>query len=188
MDEVELIAKARAGDLDAFEGVVRLFQGKLRAFLAMREDDRNLVDEMSQDAFVVAFQKLETFDQSKPFYPWLKGIALNIQRNEMRKRQKSDLPVDVAALVKLLDEVALERADQLEKYMGNISIFEALNDCRDRLEKTARQVVDDHYSLGYSLAATAVRAGKSTKAVSVALVRIRRALRQCIERKVPGQA
>lgn len=187
VEEFQFVERAREGDVKAFEELVKMFQGRVRSFFASRLWDKTLVDDLSQDVFVVAFQKIATFDPSQPLYPWLKGIAHNLLRNEI-KRRRDMVAQDAEGVLKALDAAASEQADNLEIRSGTLDMLDYVKDCKDRLEKTSRQIIDDHYTGGLSLAAISEQIGKSTKAIAVALVRIRRNLRECVERKAAGAA
>lgn len=48
---------------------------------------KELADDVTQETFVQAFRKYNTFDTTKPLQPWLYKIALNITRNMLRKQR-----------------------------------------------------------------------------------------------------
>ncbi len=94
------IARARAGDLDAFDEVVarhgaRAFRVAFR-LMGQREDAEDLV----QDAFVLAFRNLDRYDAAQPFAPWFHRIlvnrGLNLRRDRAR-RATEPLAEDVPA-------------------------------------------------------------------------------------------
>jgi len=185
----ELLERAKKGEFTAFERLVLMFQGRVRAFFAVRLRDSSLVDDLSQDVFLRAFERLSSFDTSRPFYPWLKGIAQNVLRNEFRKSRPFRLQdvMDADEVVSVLEKAALEQADLLEQAAPEADIFLALRECLSRLKGASAQMVNDRYYGRLSLDDISRRIGKSVKAVSVSLVRIRRSLRECIEHKVTGR-
>jgi RNA polymerase sigma-70 factor (ECF subfamily) len=95
--EADLIDAASGGDAKAFEEIVR--RHMRRAFsvayrvLGQRQDAEDAV----QDAFLAALVKLETFDRSRPFSPWLLRIVANRSIN-LRKaralRQTEPMPAE----------------------------------------------------------------------------------------------
>jgi RNA polymerase sigma-70 factor (ECF subfamily) len=186
----ELLERAQKGEYAAFERLVLMFQGRVRAFFAVRLSDPSMVDDLSQDVFLRAFERLHSFDTSRPFYPWLKGIANNILRNEFRKTRPFRLQdvADPNELTSTLEKAALEQADLLDRDAPEADIFLALRECLDRLKGTSAQMVQDRYYRRLPLEAISKRIGKSVKAVSVSLVRIRRTLRECIENKLTRRA
>jgi RNA polymerase sigma-70 factor (ECF subfamily) len=186
----ELLERARNGEYAAFERLVLMFQGRIRAFFAVRLSDPSLVDDLSQDVFLRAFERLQTFDTSRPFYPWLKGIANNILRNEFRKTRSFRLQdvMDPNEVTSVLERAALEQAEIFDRAAPETDVFQALRECLGRLKGTSAQMVQDRYYGRLSLGDISRRIGKSVKAVSVSLVRIRRSLRECIENKLTGGA
>jgi RNA polymerase sigma-70 factor (ECF subfamily) len=185
----ELLERAKKGEYAAFERLVLMFQGRIRAFFAVRLNDPSLVDDLSQDVFLRAFERLPSFDASRPFYPWLKGIANNILRNEFRKTRAFRLQdvLDPNEISSVLEEAALEQAEIFDRAGPETDVFQALRECLDRLKGSSAQMVQDRYYGKLSLDEISRRIGKSVKAVSVSLVRIRRSLRECIEHKLSGR-
>ena len=83
-----LVARARAGDATAFDTLVRTYmeQAFRVAFRVVghREDAEDLV----QDAFLAAYQYLDSFEVGRPFGPWLMRIVLNRGANLRRSRAR----------------------------------------------------------------------------------------------------
>jgi RNA polymerase sigma-70 factor, ECF subfamily len=84
-DEV-LLAKARAGDLDAFAELVRGYERRVRSVLARLLDDERDVEEAAQDVFVQAWRNLSSYRGEAVLFTWLYRIAVN--EALMRKRRK----------------------------------------------------------------------------------------------------
>lgn len=83
-NEQELIARTRAGDVRAFDELVRMHQRlALRvAFLVVRE--RSEAEDVTQEAFIKAFQAIGGFREASPFRPWLMRIVRNEALNRVR--------------------------------------------------------------------------------------------------------
>ncbi len=166
-----------AGETTDFEGLVREYQGRVRAFFATRLADSSLVDDLAQETFFVAYRRLSTFDRAQPFYPWLRGIALNILLNETRKhRPRAE---DPRALAAILERLAAEASDRL----GDVDLSSELRDCIGRLGDAAARLLKDRYEERLPIAVLARREGKTAKTLAVTLVRIRHRLRECLESK-----
>lgn len=84
INDAGLVAQARSGDSDAFEMLVRVYEGPLRSQLLVALGDAATADDLVQESFLLAYRKLLAFDLSLPFFPWLKGIAANLLRNQIR--------------------------------------------------------------------------------------------------------
>ena len=82
--EAELIARAKGGELDAYEEIVRRHQAI--AFRTAWVITRSAADaeEAAQDGFVKAHAALRRFREGAPFRPWLLAIVANEARNRVR--------------------------------------------------------------------------------------------------------
>ena len=86
--EAEAIAAARKGDSEAFCVLVEHYQEVAfrTAYLVVR--DAAQAEDVAQDAFVRAYQKLSSFREGEPFRPWLLRIVTNLALNEVRSRTR----------------------------------------------------------------------------------------------------
>ena len=105
----ELIALTREGSSEAAGALFdRYWEHAWRAAYAVTAD-RTLADDAAQDAVQRAFGALESFDETRPFAPWLKRIAANRAVDLLRRGQRlTALDRDVA-----WETVALESRDDL---------------------------------------------------------------------------
>lgn len=83
IEDTELIARARAGDVAAYEAIVRRYQDVAvrTAHLICPETD---ADDAVQEAFIKAFDALPRFREGAPIRPWLLRIVANEARNRRR--------------------------------------------------------------------------------------------------------
>ena len=81
LDDGELIARARRGDADAYEQLVRRYERLVfrAAYLIVGEAAE--AEDVAQEAFVKAYYHLARFREGEPFRPWLLTIAANEARN-----------------------------------------------------------------------------------------------------------
>lgn len=80
---------ARDGDPDAYERLYRANVGRIHA-LAIRMIGRGPADDLTQEIFIRAWEKLETFRGDARFSTWLHRLAINhllSRRESLRKRQ-----------------------------------------------------------------------------------------------------
>ncbi len=84
LDETDLVARAKQGDDDAYEELVRLHQGiALRTAYLVAGDEAD-AQEAAQEAFVKAYRALRRFRPGAAFRPWLLTIVANEARNRRR--------------------------------------------------------------------------------------------------------
>jgi RNA polymerase sigma-70 factor, ECF subfamily len=73
-----------AGDLAAFEGIVRRWQSRLVGLAWRFCRDRSAAEDMAQEAFLKAYRSLASFRGESAFSTWLTAIALNSYRSRLR--------------------------------------------------------------------------------------------------------
>jgi RNA polymerase sigma-70 factor (ECF subfamily) len=95
------VERVLAGDISAFEGIVRRWQAPLINLAYRFCHDRGRAEEMAQEAFLRAFRALNQWRKDAVFSTWLFALATNLYRSELRR---------IPARTMSLDEVA-EPAD-----------------------------------------------------------------------------
>jgi len=176
VDDPELVALARKGDVDAYERLVRKYQDVAWRTAYLITGSSAEAEDAAQEAMVKAYAALPRFRADAPFRPWLLAIVANEARNRRRADgRRARLALKVAVQPSAADpgrspEAAAELAEQRTR------LVEAVGALRDR----DRDVVALRYLLGLSEAEVAAVLGwprgtvKST--LSRALVRLRAAL------------
>ena len=77
----DIVQRVRAGDVDAFGQIVKGYERRVFALAVMILRNREAADDVTQDAFVRAFERLDLYDVRRPFYPWLATITVRLSRN-----------------------------------------------------------------------------------------------------------
>ncbi|HEX3135265.1 MAG TPA: sigma-70 family RNA polymerase sigma factor [Planctomycetota bacterium] len=176
MDERELITAAVAGDQEAFAGLVRLHQARLRGLVALSLSDRDDVLEVVQESFVDAWRGLDRFDQTREFGPWLRTLC----RNRTLKFLRDRLPKRRRELA-LVDD-ALIAAPMVEPVDGRLA---ALRRCLELLDADHRRLLEQRYGNDVAVQDLAVALGKSPNAVSMILLRLKSVLQRCVAGVAP---
>jgi RNA polymerase sigma-70 factor, ECF subfamily len=83
-DETLLLARARGGDVSAFEEVVRRHQRRVYGVALRIVRSHAVADDVAQEAFVRAWRSLDRFEVTRPFAPWVCRIAANLAVNHVR--------------------------------------------------------------------------------------------------------
>jgi RNA polymerase sigma-70 factor (ECF subfamily) len=104
-DEVQqLVARARGGELDAFEALYRSHQAGIYTFIRSQVGQPELAADLTQDTFVRAWQSLPRLRAVGAFRSWLHRIAANLVRDEVKSGRArlemvaSDLAADDGSL------------------------------------------------------------------------------------------
>jgi RNA polymerase sigma-70 factor (ECF subfamily) len=85
-DQHDGLARARAGDLDAFESLVRTHQDRVYNLAYRITGNHEDASDAAQDAFVRAYQALARFREDAAFSTWLHRIATNAALDLVRRR------------------------------------------------------------------------------------------------------
>src|SRR5688500_12676255 len=86
------VQRARRGDLLAFEDLVREFQADAFRFAWHLTRDRQMAEDVTQEAFLRAFRFLGGFRGDRKFGSWLFSIVRNCAMDALRSRRRSDAP------------------------------------------------------------------------------------------------
>jgi RNA polymerase sigma-70 factor, ECF subfamily len=92
-DDVELLRRARNGDLEAFAELVRRSERRVRVLLSRLLDDTRDVEEAAQDTFVQAWRNLERFRGQSAPSTWFYRIAVNEALQRTRRKRVEIRPL-----------------------------------------------------------------------------------------------
>lgn len=168
----------RRSDADvAFEALLRDHSDSLLALLHAALDDRHAVDDVFQETCLVAWRKIEAYDRTRPFGPWLRGIARKLL---LKHRARWAVQLNEEGLGQVE-----ERLYALEGSFGgnDADMLDDLRICLGRLPEKYRIVVEVKYFDGLTQDAAAVKLGISFEGIKKRLLRARSLLRECLERK-----
>jgi RNA polymerase sigma-70 factor, ECF subfamily len=153
-------------------------QNRLYGYIFSLLGNHHAAADVLQECNLVLWRKVSEFRVGSEFIPWAFGIArfqvLAHLRDEKRKHARF---VD-SDLVELLHEEAAEQAGQFDHMQ------EALRHCVTRLAPGSRELIESRYRRNLPLQAIADATQRNLSAVKVALMRVRLALRECIERQM----
>lgn len=185
-DESALVAKAKAGDAQAFSDLVNHYERKIyRLAKHITQNDEDAEDVL-QETFLKAYEHLENFQGNSKFYTWIVRIAVNESLMKLRKR-KSDRTVPLDEPVDTGEEmVAREIAvweDNPEQRYGRDEMQEILNSAVQSLKPDFRTVFILRDIEELSTEETAETLGISIPAVKSRLLRARLALREKLTRQ-----
>ena len=89
--DVALVERVRAGDVSAYDTLVRKYERQLFRIAQLITQNKEDAEDVMQDAFLKAFQKLDQFQGNSKFYTWLVRIAVNESLMRLRKRRTSKM-------------------------------------------------------------------------------------------------
>ena len=93
-NEAIYVAAAKAGDVAAFEELVNRYERKIFRLAQHITQNTEDAQDVSQEAFLKAFEHLPDFQGNSRFYTWLVRIAVNQALMKLRKRRTKDVSLD----------------------------------------------------------------------------------------------
>ena len=166
------VRRAQQGDAAAFEELYRTHAGRIHALCLRLEGDQARAEELTQDVFVRAWQRLPTFRGESAFGTWLHRLAVNVvlaDRRSLWRRGRRLLFTD--------DPAAFERPG--DTAMGNTGDLEG---AIAALPRGARAVFVLHDVEGYTHEEIARLSGIAAGTSKAQLFRARRLLREALDR------
>ncbi|MEM7362886.1 MAG: sigma-70 family RNA polymerase sigma factor [Pseudomonadota bacterium] len=167
VDESLLVRRARSGDVGAFENIYRRESGRVFAVCLRLVKDRDLAEDLTQDTFVMAWQKLRDFRGDSAFGTWLYRIATNLTISDLRKRSRHAFILEEMAHSELPSPQAMERTEKMD-----------LDAAIAELPDGARVVFVMYAILGYTHAEISQELGVAEGTSKAHLFKARRSLKQ----------
>ncbi len=185
----ELVARARSGEVEAFEALYRSHQAGIYTFVRSQVREPELAADLTQDTFVRAWESLPRLRRVGAFRGWLYRIATNLVRDEV-KSGRARLELTRAELAKDDDQPVPEPVD--ESGEGPLATLVA-QDLRTHLwwalgalPAEQRAAVIMHHLEGMSMQEIANAMGVRPGTVMSRLARAREALRKRLAPYVEG--
>ncbi len=162
---------------EVFEILAREHSDMLMAYVRSLVGADSAADDLFQQTLLVAWRRLGDYDRSRPFGPWLRGIAQRLVMEHHRRGRARAMSTDPAVLAEL--DV---RYEELERSKGD-SFRERssrLLDCLRRLPEAMRASIELVYTRGMLIAAAARALGANEESVKKRVQRGRQLLAQCV--------
>ncbi len=151
----------------------------LKAYLLTATGDMHAADDLLQEVSSVLWEKFEQYDDERPFRNWALGIA-RLETLKWRQRLARSRETLSPDLLQTLADTAAECAGELDDRAVH------LRQCVAGLKQKTRRVLRLRYWEARSIRQVAQELDKSVASIEMLLVRARRQLRQCVERKLAG--
>ncbi len=183
MDEQEAIGRLQAGDLSGLETLVHAYQrSALRVAYAITRDAA-LAEDIAQDAFLHAYERIGQFDAGRPFGPWfLRSVANAALRTMARRRRQLPLEGETAHGGITLASADPGPAQWVEQAETSEELWQALGQLSPRL----RAAVILRYYVGLSEVEAAEQLACAQGTIKWRLSAARRRLRQVLHALAPG--
>jgi RNA polymerase sigma-70 factor (ECF subfamily) len=143
----QAIRRLKRGDISGLECLIALYQGKALRTAFLITHDEPLAEDVVQDAFVRFYQRVDSFDESRPFEPYFLRTVVNTALNciERTKKERYLADEDTSELKSLLEKAASVE-EQAEFNTLKWQIMEVL----EELPPRQRAVIVQRYYLEMS--------------------------------------
>jgi len=162
---------------EQFVQLLTQYQQRVHLFILSLVPHRADADEILQETNLVLWRKFDEFRPGSDFRAWAFQVAYNKVKAFYERRGRDRLRFG-EAVIDHLAAIAAAAPDKLSAEM------EALDACKRRLSEQDRDLIERRYQPGASAASVAAEVGRSVAVVYKAVVRIRRALHECVERSI----
>lgn len=138
-DDKTLVRDAQRGDMAAFEELVARHRDKIyaRALSMMRNEDAAI--DLSQEAWVKAWQRLAQFQGDASFATWLTRITINLCLDQLRKQKRQR-----AESIEEMDEESGGMERQMPVITTNPTERLERGELRQRIDEALGNLSDEH--------------------------------------------
>lgn len=159
---------------------IRLFtthETRLRAFATALVHNWADAEEVLQEAYVIVWQKFDTFEIGSNFFAWAGRIVYLTAKDFLKKQSRSKLQFG-EAFFEVLAARAIELSDEMTERQS------ALSQCLGELNSKQRELVSQRYEEYASVESMAAARGQTVQAIYHALSRLRKSLFECVNRRM----
>ena len=137
-EDREWICRTIDGDTESFGFLVRKYQDRLYNGMVQILRNESEAEDVVQDAFVLAFSKLDSFQGKSAFFTWLYRIAYNLAITRLRRRKRGlSLDGGVASVRLDFPDSGPLPNDSIEKREEAVQLYDAL----DQLSSEHRSIL-----------------------------------------------
>ena len=110
-DDRDLMARVREGERSALETLFARWEGPLVAFFYRLGCPGAVIQELTEEVLVLVYRRRQRYDLSRPFAPWVYGIARLVWKNYLRSRARE---INAAVPLAAAEDLPSEEADPLD--------------------------------------------------------------------------
>ena len=183
----EAVAQVLAGDVEAYAALVQAHQAEVWRLAAYALRDRAATEDLVQQVFLTAYEKLDRYDPERDFGAWLRTIARNQVRNELRRTARETRWMrryrdHVERRLERSAGAGVDGATGVDDVDAAAEALRAhLAECRKELAEPAQRALSLRYEQSQGFDEIAEALGRTVAATRQLLTRVRLALRRCLE-------
>ncbi|WP_442506171.1 RNA polymerase sigma factor [Novipirellula sp. SH528] len=171
----ELIAAVLDGRTEAFAAIVDRYQHSVLRIVNAMLYDRSSTEDLVQQVFINAYRSLDRFEAGREFGSWIRVIARNVVREELRRSIRYGTHLNAYAEQLTRRWIDDEIADEAERELDS-----SLAECLKKLADRSAKIVNLRYYENWSCDRIAEEMKMTSGAVRNVLCRARIQLHDCI--------
>lgn len=142
--DAELVARVQAGDVQAFDHLVRKYRERLFSIVYNLSSNREDAADITQEVFIKAFSSIKRFKGNSAFFTWLYRIGVNttlshLKKNRLRRFFSLESIQEDGASAEVLEALAMKHKTEKGALLNELQ--EKLNDALQKLSPKHRTVV-----------------------------------------------
>ena len=177
-NDAELIKRTLEGDSQAFTAIVEKYQEQIHALAWQKIGDFHIAQEITQDTFITAYQKLATLTHHNRFAGWLYVITSNKCNMWHRKKKPKLQSLEETDPMELEEVYYSDYVSQQREEAANQNRRAIVRKLLNKLRESERTVVTMHYLAGLTCEEISKFLGVSTNTVKSRLHRARERLKK----------
>ena len=139
-----IVQRVQAGDVAAFDQLILKYRERVYAMVYTMTANREDAADLTQDAFIKAFQSINRFQGQSSFFKWLYRIAINsaltqLRRNKLRSFFSFDKVHEDAQVAEVINQLTDKKDVDREVFVNELQ--EKLNEAMLKLSIPHRTVV-----------------------------------------------
>jgi RNA polymerase sigma-70 factor (ECF subfamily) len=191
-DDHQLVLSCKAGDIDAFEELVRKHEKKMLNIAYRMIGNYEEACEIVQDAFLAVYRNIIDFKGTSRFSTWLYAIVMNLSKNRLKQIQargrfelfstNNPVATDTGTLAV---EPASNDPTALE-LLENKDVQQTIQECINKLDEEFRSVLVLRDIQGFSYNEISDMLSIASGTVKSRLFRARDAVKSCLKKALGG--
>jgi RNA polymerase sigma-70 factor (ECF subfamily) len=179
LDDIEIVNRVKAGDLDAYEQIIRRYSDRVFRYVYSRVGSYDEALDASQDVFMQVMESIGSFRGESKFSTWLYSVTANYCRNHRRKRLRAHLVPITRTVGDEEFEIPLpDHREQTEERYIESEMLEAMKDEMTKLPDDYRDILHLRDIEGLPYEEIAVATGITLSNVKVRIHRGREMLKK----------
>jgi RNA polymerase sigma-70 factor (ECF subfamily) len=143
-EDLVIVRKIQAGDVDSFDSLILKYRERVYSVIYNLTSNREDASDLTQEAFIKAFQSIKRFKGQSSFFTWLYRIALNtslthLRKNKLRRFFSFEKMVEEDHTEGFIENLKTESDSDKAALMNELQ--ERLNDAFQKLSVKHRTVI-----------------------------------------------